>query len=145
MKEPCQEHTNGNGMTNSRHPTTPQNAKNRQPQKQLPALLFSGLAEIRTPVRTRKPYVFYMLISAFGFRATARPEPPTVTLSSKLHPCTEAYTGYFRFYLHRLTLRFGTTSLEQCLVPSSDDGIKLIIYYTSIKQRERSYFRQLIL
>ena len=60
-------------------------------------LLFSGLAEIRTPVRTRKPYVFYMLISAFGFRATARPEPPTVTLSSKLHPCTEAYTGYFRF------------------------------------------------
>ncbi len=86
-----------NGMPNSRHPTTPQNAKNRQPQKQLPALLFSGLAEIRTPVRTRKPYVFYMLISAFGFRATARPEPPTVTLSSKLHPCTEAYTGYFRF------------------------------------------------
>lgn len=60
-------------------------------------LLFSGLAEIRTPVRTRKPYVFYMLISAFGFRAAARPEPPTATLSSKLHPCTEAYTGYFRF------------------------------------------------
>ena len=36
----------------------------------------------RTRVRTRKPYVFYMLISAFGFGATARPEPPTVALAS---------------------------------------------------------------
>jgi len=46
-------------------------------------LVKSGPAESRTPVRTRKPYAFYMLISAFGFRALARPEPPTNALSSK--------------------------------------------------------------
>ena len=75
----------------------PKRKKTGSHQSSYQSFLFSGLAEIRTPVRTRKPYVFYMLISAFGFRATARPEPPTVTLSSKFHPCTEAYTGYFRF------------------------------------------------
>ena len=50
----------------------------------------SGLAEIRTPVRTRKPYAFYMLISGFNFRVSARPEPPTNTLSSKFHLYIEA-------------------------------------------------------
>lgn len=86
-----------NGMPTSGNHQHPKTQKDWQPPKQLPVFIFSGLAEIRTPVRTRKPYVFYMLISAFGFRATARPEPPTVTLSSKFHQCTEAYTGYFRF------------------------------------------------
>ena len=38
----------------------------------------------RTLVQTRKPYAFYMLISAFGFRAYARPEPPTYTLVPKI-------------------------------------------------------------
>ena len=32
-------------------------------------LIKSGPGEIRTPVQTRKPYAFYMLIFAFGFRA----------------------------------------------------------------------------
>ena len=38
----------------------------------------------RTLVQTRKPYAFYMLISAFGFRAQARPEPPTYALAFKI-------------------------------------------------------------
>ena len=60
-----------------------------------------------------------------------------------LHLCNEAYTNYFRFNLHRFTLRFGTTSLEQCLVQLSNSRIKPVIYCTSIRQRERNYFRQL--
>ena len=43
----------------------------------------SGAGGIRTHVRTRKSYAFYTLISAFGFRSVARPEPPTTDLSSK--------------------------------------------------------------
>ena len=109
-----------------------------------PSILFSGPAESRTPVRTRKPYAFYMLISAFGFRALARPEPPTNALSSEFHLSSEAYPNYFRFNLHRFTLRFGTTSLEQCLVQLSNSRIKPVIYCTSIRQRERNCFRQLI-
>ena len=34
----------------------------------------------RTLVQTRNQYAFYMLIPAFGFRASARPGPPTNTL-----------------------------------------------------------------
>ena len=58
--------------------------------------------------------------------------------------CCRGSTRLFPIYLHRWTLRFGTTSLERCLVPSPCDGIKPVIYYASIRQRERSFFRQLI-
>ena len=61
----------------------------------------------------------------------------------KFHPDGEAHHRLFPIYLHRLTLRFGTTSLERCLVPSPCDGIKPVIYCTSIRQRERNCFRQL--
>jgi hypothetical protein len=103
----------------------------------------SGAGGIRTHVQTGKPYAFYTFIPAFGFRATARPGPPTGALASKISSCCRGPTRLFPIYLHRLTLRFGTTSLERCLVPSSDDGIKPVIYCTSIRQRERSCFRQL--
>lgn len=45
---------------------------------------FRGPGGSRTLVQTRKPYAFYMLISAFGFRAQARPEPPTYALVPKI-------------------------------------------------------------
>ena len=61
----------------------------------------------------------------------------------KFHPSIEVYPSYFRFACTAWPTRFGTTSVERCPVPSPSDGIKLI-YCTSIKQRERSYFRQLI-
>lgn len=47
-------------------------------------LIKSGPGENRTPVQTRKPYAFYMLIFAFGFRAYARPKPPTYALSPNI-------------------------------------------------------------
>ena len=55
-----------------------------------------GAGGIRTHVRTRKPYAFYTLIPAFGFRGMARPGPPTIPLSPKFHSCIGAYTSYFR-------------------------------------------------
>ena len=61
----------------------------------------------------------------------------------KFHPSIEAYPSYFRFTCTAWPTRFGTTSVERCPVPSPCDGIKPI-YCTSIRQRERSYFRQLI-
>ena len=78
------------------------------------------------------------------FRATARPKPPTATLSPESHPDIGACLNYSRFTCAADSRRFGTTSLERRLVPSPGDGIKLKIYYTSIKQRERNCFRQLI-
>ena len=101
-----------------------------------------GAGGIRTLVQTGKPYAFYMLILAFGFRVATRPRPPIATLSSKISPVQRGILELFPIYLHRLILRFGTTSLEQCLVLPPCGGIKLI-YCASIKQRERNCFRQL--
>ena len=80
----------------------------------------------------------------FDFRATARPKPPTATLSPESHPDIGACLNYSRFTCAADSRRFGTTSLERRLVPSPGDGIKLVIYCASIKQRERNCFRQLI-
>ena len=103
-----------------------------------------GAGGSRTLVQTGKPYAFYTLIPAFGFRVPTRPGPPIDTLAPKSHPHVGAHTDYFRFNLRRLILRFGTTSLERRLVSPPCREIKLAIYYTSIKQRERTLFRQLI-
>ena len=103
-----------------------------------------GAGGSRTLVQTGKPYAFYTLIPDFGFRVPTRPGPPIDTLAPKFHPCIGAYRDYFRFNLRRLILRFGTTSLERRLVSPPCREIKLAIYYTSIKQRERTLFRQLI-
>lgn len=61
-----------------------------------------------------------------------------------LHQCIEAYTDYFRLNLHRLISGFGTTSSERCLVQLSNSRIKPVTYCTSVRQRERNCFRQLI-
>lgn len=86
---------------------------------------------------------FLHVYSGLHFRAMARPGPPTMTLSSKVSRPKRGILTLFPIYLHRLTLRFGTTSLEQCLVASPCNAIKPMIYYASIRQRERNYFRQL--
>ena len=77
----------------------------------------SGAGGIRTHVQTGKPYAFYMLILAFGFRDATRPRPPIAPLSSKISPVWRGTHWLFPIYLHRFVLRFGTTSLERCLVP----------------------------
>ena len=46
----------------------------------------SGARGSRTLVQTGKPYAFYTLSHRWGFRAQARPRPPTCALSSKVSP-----------------------------------------------------------
>jgi hypothetical protein len=72
----------------------------------------SGAGGIRTLVQTRKQYAFYMLISAFGFRALARPEPPTCALSSKFRRSHEERLELFPNLLRHFTKRLGTTAFE---------------------------------
>ncbi len=92
------------------------------------------------------------LVELVGFEPTSKQGNHTLStrlfqpfgaLASKFSSCRRGQARLFPIYLHRLILRFGTTSLERCLVPSSDDGIKPVIYCTSIRQRERNCFRQL--
>ena len=59
-----------------------------------------------------------------------------------VHSDYTANRNYSRFYLHLLFEPLRDLAFGRCLVPTSNVGIKLI-YYTSIKQRERNYFRQL--
>lgn len=80
-------------------------------------LSLCGAGGIRTHVQTGKPYAFYMLILAFSFRDATRPRPPIAPLSSKTSPVRRGTHWLFPIYLHRFVLRFGTTSLERCLVP----------------------------
>ena len=54
-----------------------------QQKKHCPGSASCGAGGNRTLVQTGKPYAFYTLIPAFGFRVAARPGPPTATLSSK--------------------------------------------------------------
>lgn len=77
-----------------------------------------------------------------NFRAQARPKPPTCTLSSVFHLCREANTNYPRFSCTSLSLAserrpLGNVSFQHLVSKLSR------IYCTSIKQQERSYFRQL--
>ena len=57
--------------------------------------LLCGAGGSRTLVQTGKPYAFYTLIPAFGFRAAARPGPPTATLSSKISSHARGRTRLF--------------------------------------------------
>ena len=135
----------------NRPPITPEIAPDFKIKKITNRLTVSDIQEklcgaggSRTLVQTGKPYAFYTLIPAFGFRAAARPGPPTDALAPKFHPTVGAQWDYFRFNLRRLIFGFGTTSSERRLVLLPGKRIKLAIYYTSIKQRERTLFRQLI-
>ena len=71
-----------------------------------------GAGGSRTLVQTGKPYAFYTLIPAFGFRAAARPGPPTDALAPEFHLHVGAHTDYSRFNLRRWIFGFGTTSSE---------------------------------
>ena len=52
--------------------------------------------------------------------------------------------NYLRFICTAGSNRFEATASGRCLVSATVAEIKLSIYYTSIKQRERKNFRQLI-
>ena len=116
----------------------------RKLHKSLIFNVYCGAGGSRTLVQTRKPYAFYMLILAFIFVLRQDPSHQSQPYLLNLHLPVGAPERLFPIYLHRLTLRFGTTSLERCLVPSPCKGIKPVNYCTSFRQRERSSFRQLI-
>ena len=83
--------------------------------------IFCGADGSRTRVQTRNQSAFYMLIFAFGFRASARPKPPTNALSAKI-----SHTPHGRHMLspilpHHFARRFRawllSDVLSQHLVP----------------------------
>ena len=95
---------NWNSKSNKTQAKTPAESppkkkkKNRQPiDSQRLAQILGGAGGSRTLVQTGKPYAFYTLIPDFGFRAAARPGPPTTALSSEFHADGEARRRYFRF------------------------------------------------
>ena len=61
----------------------------------------------------------------------------------KFHHVRGARHDYSRFNRTAYSERFGTTASGRCLVLSPCDGIKPVIYYASIRQRERICFRQI--
>ena len=78
-----------------------------------------------------------------GFRAQARPVPPTYALSSKNFIPIARPTGTISdFSAPPVQDASERLALGWCLVPAPCAGIKPI-YYTSIKQREQTCFRQL--
>ena len=95
------------------------------------------------PRPNRETICFLHAYFGLNFRDVTRPEPPITPLSSKFHHCNEAYNGYFRLYSTALSESFGTRASGRCLVSTPSVEIRQVIYYDSIKLRERNYFRQL--
>ena len=96
------------------------------------------------PGPNKEAICFLHAYSSLDFRTAARPGPPTAVLpSKKFRQRCEVTRDYSRFSLHRLISGFGKTSSERCLVPAPSAGIKPVTYCTSVRQRERSCFRQL--
>jgi len=110
----------------------------------LPARNTSGAGGSRTLVRTRKPCAFYMLIPDSVFVRRQDLDHSAGTLSPKTSPAHRGLRWLFPILLRRLTLGFGTTPLERRLVRLPCKRIKLVIYCTSIKQREHTRCCQLL-
>jgi len=96
----------------------------------------------RTLVQTRNQYAFYMLIPAFGFRALARPGPPTNTLVWKFHAVIQTLTTLFPIFCASLIQSPQDVGLGRRLVAVVLTAIKLT-YCTSVRLQEHSYSRQL--
>ena len=103
-----------------------------------------GAGGSRTLVQTGKPYAFYTLILDFVFELQQDPSHQLQPYPLRFHPAIEAWQDYFRFNLRRLISGFGTRSSERRLVSPPCREIKLVIYCTSIKQREHTHCCQLI-
>ena len=84
-----------------------------------------------------------MLILDFIFELWQDPSHQPQPYPLKSHYVGEAQRNYFRFNRTALPKNLGTTAFERCLVLLPGSGIKPVIYCTSIRQRERSCFRQI--
>lgn len=83
--------------------------------------IFCGADGSRTRVQTRNQSAFYMLIFAFGFRASARPKPPTNALSAKISHTPHGRRMLSPILPHHFARRFRawllSDVLSQHLVP----------------------------
>ena len=86
---------------------------------------------------------FLHAYSHVGFRVVTGKRRPIATLSSKVsRRLSRLSSPYFRFTFTTWSIRLGKRTIGWCLVSATVAEIKLI-YYSSIKQRERSCFRHL--
>ncbi len=99
-----------------------------------------------TRVQTRKPYVFYMFSSILVFVIWQDLNHPTISLSFlKFHYAIKDWHNYFWFNCTTMLISLRKKQLiKWCPVPTPRIGIKQLTYCTSIRQRERKYFRQLV-
>ena len=96
------------------------------------------------PRPNRETIRFLHAYSGLHFRAAARPGPPTDALFPKVSSPHRDLRGLFPIFPAPLDQPDSEQHpVERCLVPSPGDGIKPVIYYASIRQRERTCFRQL--
>ena len=115
---------------------------NRQSQMKLTLPICCGADGIRTRVRTRKQYAFYMLIFALIFERQQDRSHQLSPYLLKSHYQCAVTENQPRNYSTSEPDRLGAMASERCLVSAPCAEIKLI-YCTSIKQRERKKFRQL--
>ena len=96
------------------------------------------------PRPNRETIRFLHVYSGLHFRATARPGPPTATLSSKNFITAARPVVTISEETAPLIQNVSEKELsERCLVSAPCAEIKPVTYYTSVRQRERNYFRQL--
>ena len=97
------------------------------------------------PRPNRETIRFLHAYLGLHFRDAARPKPPTATLSSKTSSPSRGSQETISDLPAPLYLPDSEQHPEErCLVLSPCKRIKPVIYCTSIRQRERTLFRQLI-
>ena len=105
---------------------------------------FTKRSDWKNPRPNRETIRFLHAYSGLHFRAAARPGPPTDALFPKVSSPHRDLRGLFPIFPAPLDQPDSEQHpVERCLVPSPGDGIKPVIYYASIRQRERNCFRQL--
>ena len=107
--------------------------------------LYCGDGGSRTLVQTRNPHGFYMLIPLLVFVPCKGTNALNATLSPKASPCCRSADKA----IPKLLSTPGSGRNQEsppagCLVRPPCERIKPVIYCASIRQRERSCFRQLL-
>ena len=94
--------------------------------------------------RPNKEHVrFLHAYPGLDFRPMARPEPPTTGLSAIVSPLSRSRRGLSSIFLHRC-VRTPRRAGNGAMSRFSTLCRNRLIYCTSIKQRERKKFRQLL-
>ena len=96
------------------------------------------------PRPNRETLSFLHAYLGLCFRAPARPKPPTVALSSEFSPPMRGRWRLSPILLCHFARVLRGVSLWVTSRRSTWCRDKALIYYASIRQRERSFFRQLI-